>query len=383
MPKATPFTAGGTAPLTPYQDKQSGVCVAPLHVGDAETLVDQLPCAVNLLPKFRYDELNKFRNSGASNLFLSGSRASLQSDLHGLLLYEIEQGRRNVVTLHIRLLCVADWNAETGRALVMPSAILQKVNGVSVSRVTAKIDKKNLAATDFWKELGFELTEDTAEKNIDAKAEAAAPWRARVAQHEGATEAAPVALAEPSPAASAAGASGPLQPHRAASGGSGNGDVPAKKKRGRPSKVELEMRALEAQELESGGGPSQRQRTGDAFEGTDPRYKLEASMGTTSATTATLQPPQQYAPEGDAVEDEEQADVYIRRACPGSAEAHLVRVPCGAWPFSGSEEELWVKVPEDELERQQTVQCVACNRVLLLSRDEAEEYQEFTEEAIR
>ena len=77
------------------------------------------------------------------------------------------------------------------------------------------------------------------------------------------------------------------------------------------------------------------------------------------------------APLADDGGDEELFDVYIRRSCPSTEFPHLVRVSSGSRPPHPA---LWVQVPEEELERSQTVQCTACNRVLLLARDQAEEF---------
>ena len=64
--------------------------------------------------------------------------------------------------------------------------------------------------------------------------------------------------------------------------------------------------------------------------------------------------------------DYEMTDVYIRRTCPSADLPHLVRVPTGALPPQGTD---WVKVPEEELERAQKVQCTKCESVLIIARD--------------
>ena len=74
---------------------------------------------------------------------------------------------------------------------------------------------------------------------------------------------------------------------------------------------------------------------------------------------------------GAALTDDEadfQKLVYIRRACPGGEEPHVISIPAGhprpgdVWPFG----------PEHELELNITVQCTGCMRVFLIARENAE-----------
>jgi hypothetical protein len=67
---------------------------------------------------------------------------------------------------------------------------------------------------------------------------------------------------------------------------------------------------------------------------------------------------------------EEQAEVYIRTECPGRVHPHLIHVPEG----SNMEEEMWWRIPEDELKKAETVKCTGCDRPILITRDEAERW---------
>ena len=87
----------------PLTDPDTGLVVAPLDKGRALDLVDHLPCVVHLLKEFR---MKRIQELPQLNLHLSGS-TDASGNVVGMLLIKIEHGRRGVITLDCRLLCVA------------------------------------------------------------------------------------------------------------------------------------------------------------------------------------------------------------------------------------------------------------------------------------
>jgi len=375
------MTAGG--PLQAYTDPESGLVVAPIAVSRALELVDVLPCAVHLLPHFRRAELAKFQKADLDT-HLSGSNKAGSRDTNGILLYTLEHGRRGIVTLHCKLLCVEDMSVSAGRALLLPTAIMQKA-----TRVSAKINKRDKKQFEFWCGLGFEIGEDTAELAIDAQAIAAH----RAAQAErGMPPQADAADEAPAPPDAR-----PSSPRDASIATAGS--FPVKKKRGRPSKAEMasrEVGSLADQEQEPPPPlpPPARQRAGKAPRVQDPGADAYSRLPISTAaerqpskarkappappalplgvaSSSAAMDPMEAAVLADDGGDDETSDVYIRRTCPSTEFAHLVRVPSGARPPNPG---TWLHVPEEELERAQTVQCRLCERVLLLARDQAEDF---------
>eukprot|EP00900_Chrysochromulina_parva_P027255 jgi/Chrpa1/9163/Chrysochromulina_OHIO_Genome00017632-RA len=141
-------------PLAPYTDPDTGLVIAPLDKGRALDLIDHLPCVVHLLKEFR---MKRIQELPQLNLHLSGS-TDASGNVVGMLLIKIDHGRRGVITLDCRLLCVASsreageklarW--EIARALLIPMASITKA-----TRVVAIVNKNDAEAKKLWADLGF------------------------------------------------------------------------------------------------------------------------------------------------------------------------------------------------------------------------------------
>ena len=353
--------------LAPYVDPETGVTVAPLDAATALELLDRLDCVMWLLPAFRAAALADYKE-GADGVFLSGSSPRGSTAINGMMLYSVESGRRGMVTLTCKMLCVQDESVAIGRALVVPTAIMHKA-----SRVVTKVHKKKKAHSDYWCSLGFELSspDDNAELTVDSVAIAAqGSWMAAAPP--------PPPSAAPAVASAAAEKKKRARPQKTARGPAPPPPPPPpsaalvvtappiKKKRGRPSDAEREARAAAAAAAaaigETSGGPVYGEH--GEYGGQPhsmPPGSAEVPMGGAAGEHALI---------GVADEPEELTDIYIRKSCPRRDFPHLIRVPHGGLPHGG--EETWQLVEDEELERSQKVECQACGRVLLLTREEAE-----------
>ena len=157
------------APVPPYIDTESGLLVQALDAAAAMRHVDTLPCLVHLLPQFRVDALSGFATGKDKDIYLSGSwprgegaAPAQRNEFNGLILYSVEKGRRNAIKLVCRLLCLENRSIAAGRALLIPAAIMHKAQ-----RIEAKVNKKDMAHSEFWTGLGFELHDDVAEMEVD------------------------------------------------------------------------------------------------------------------------------------------------------------------------------------------------------------------------
>jgi hypothetical protein len=345
------------APVPPYIDTESGLLVQALDAAAAMRHVDTFPCLVHLLPQFRVDALSGFATGKDKDIYLSGSwprgegaAPAHRNEFNGLILYSVEKGRRNAIKLVCRLLCLENRSIAAGRALLIPAAIMHKAQ-----RIEAKVNKKDMAHSEFWTGLGFELHDDVAEMEVDTDALA-----------NRALPAAPtVAMPEPAPAAAA-----PL----------------GSKKRGRPpSMPKLAASSIaEAQERTapprvntrpSGSKPIDENAAPEALADDLPPAVMLAQQPSCRGGGPQCYKPAEMQPQADAANlvDEEApenpTDVYIRKKCPGGREPHLISTNAGELPTNAS---VWHLVPEPELEAGHTVQCLSCRRVFLVARDQAE-----------
>ena len=81
---------GGSTPLAPYVDPESGLLVQSLDAAQAMRLIDTMPCLVHLLPQFRLAAITKFAQGGESDVFLSGccpSGEGSRATRNGMVLY--------------------------------------------------------------------------------------------------------------------------------------------------------------------------------------------------------------------------------------------------------------------------------------------------------
>ena len=123
--------------IQPYRDLESGLMVSPLAPSRAFELLDRLPCVVHLLPAFRSAAIAKFQSGVEPDTFLSGSNPAQGGSTNGMLLYSVECGRRGLVILSVKLLCVENLSGTTGRALVVPTAIMHKARSLRPSRTSS------------------------------------------------------------------------------------------------------------------------------------------------------------------------------------------------------------------------------------------------------
>ena len=277
-------------------------------------------------------------------------------------------------------------------------------------RIEAPVNMKDPCQSSFWLGLGFELHDNLAEMTIDTAA------LARV----GDVAAPPPA---PAPAPAPAVASGkkrgrpPNQPRPEAP------PVPP-----RPPRASLPLPAAPHHLPRPGGrrAPAVDDPVDDPLFNLPPaplpavmpahQPALRQAAGGSSRSAASVAPPpaplpppppaahrQNYPPSGSAVgahghprslqttadggpaanlneiheaeeeserdEAEGSTDVYIRKACPGIVEPHLIAVPHGCVPAMA---DVWQRVPEEQLEHGHTVQCSSCRRVILIARDQAD-----------
>ena len=349
----------------PLTDPDTGLVVAPLDKGRALDLVDHLPCVVHLLKEFR---MKRIQELPQLNLHLSGS-TDASGNVVGMLLSKIDHGRRGVITLDCRLLCVASWREageklarwEIVRALLIPMASITKA-----TRVVASVNKNDVDAKKIWADLGFSFVPSDDLQTLNAVLD---PIELNTT-HKPLSR---VAVAAPAPESL----------------------IPPKTKRGRPSNAERAAHeaAESANESSSMGQGAHAERRNAAVDdeagcpkaSREPRPQqppppppLPSALPAPPAARGPRRPPADAArldqtphcaevgPPTDDGGDYEMTDVYIRRTCPSAVLPHLVRVPTGALPPQGTD---WVKVPEEELERAQKVQCTKCESVLIIARD--------------
>ena len=372
-------------PLAPYTDPDTGLVIAPLDKGRALDLVDHLPCVVHLLKEFR---MKRVQELPQLNLHLSGS-TDASGNVVGMLLSKIDHGRRGVITLDCRLLCVASsreagekparW--EIARALLIPMASITKA-----TRVVAIVNKNDAEAKKLWADLGFNFVPSDDLHTLNAVLD---PIELNII-HKPLSRVAAAPAPAPAPEAL----------------------IPPKTKRGRPSKTEgaaheVAESANESSSMGQGAQAERRSATADDEAGRpkaskasrrEPRPQppppLPSALPAPPAARGLRRPPAdssvsavssvnqfrpadaawldqtshctEVGPPTDDGGDYEMTDVYIRRTCPSADLPHLVRVPKGAVPPQGTD---WVQVPEEELVKRKTVQCTQCERVLLLARD--------------
>ena len=371
--------------VAPFTDPDTGLVVAPLDKGRALDLIDQLPCVVHLLKEFR---MKRIQELPQLNLHLSGS-TDASGNVVGMLLSKIDHGRRGVITLDCRLLCVASsreageklarW--EIARALLIPMASITKA-----TRVVAIVNKNDAEAKKLWADLGFNFVPSDDLHTLNAVLD---PIELNIT-HKPLSRVAAAPAPAPAPEAL----------------------IPPKTKRGRPSKTEgaaheVAESANESSSMGQGAHVERRTATADDEAGRpkasrrEPRPQqpqppppLPSALPAPPAARGPRRPPAdssvsavssvnqfrpadaawldqtshctEVGPPTDDGGDYEMTDVYIRRTCPSADLPHLVRVPKGAVPPQGTD---WVQVPEEELEKRKTVQCTQCERVLLLARD--------------
>ena len=369
-------------PVAPFTDPDTGLVVAPLDKGRALDLIDHLPCVVHLLKEFR---MKRVQELPQLNLHLSGS-TDASGNVVGMLLSKIDHGRRGVITLDCRLLCVASsreagekparW--EIARALLIPMASITKA-----TRVVAIVNKNDAEAKKLWADLGFNFVPSDDLHTLNAVLD---PIELNIT-HKPLSRVAAAPAPAPAPEAL----------------------IPPKTKRGRPSKTEgaaheVAESANESSSMGQGAQAERRSATADDEAGRpkasrrEPRPQppppLPSALPAPPAARGLRRPPAdssvsavssvnqfrpadaawldqtshctEVGPPTDDGGDYEMTDVYIRRTCPSADLPHLVRVPKGAVPPQGTD---WVQVPEEELEKRKTVQCTQCERVLLLARD--------------
>jgi len=372
-------------PVAPFTDPDTGLVVAPLDKGRALDLIDHLPCVVHLLKEFR---MKRVQELPQLNLHLSGS-TDASGNVVGMLLSKIDHGRRGVITLDCRLLCVAS-SREAGeklarweivRALLIPMASIAKA-----TRVVASVNKNDVEAKKLWADLGFSFVPSDDLHTLNAVLD---PIELNIT-HKPLSRVAAAPAPAPAPEAL----------------------IPPKTKRGRPSKTEgaaheVAESANESSSMGQGAQAERRSATADDEAGRpkasrrEPRPQqpqppppLPSALPAPPAARGLRRPPAdssvsavssvnqfrpadaawldqtshctEVGPPTDDGGDYEMTDVYIRRTCPSADLPHLVRVPKGAVPPQGTD---WVQVPEEELEKRKTVQCTQCERVLLLARD--------------
>ena len=366
-------------PVAPFTDPDTGLVVAPLDKGRALDLIDHLPCVVHLLKEFR---MKRVQELPQLNLHLSGS-TDASGNVVGMLLSKIDHGRRGVITLDCRLLCVAS-SREAGeklarweivRALLIPMASITKA-----TRVVAIVNKNDAEAKKLWADLGFGFVPSDDLHTLNAVLD---PIELNIT-HKPLSRVAAAPAPAPAPEAL----------------------IPPKTKRGRPSKTEgaaheVAESANESSSMGQGAHVERRTATADDEAGRpkasrrEPRPQppppLPSALPAPPAARGLRRPPAdssvssvnqfrpadaawldqtshctEVGPPTDDGGDYEMTDVYIRRTCPSADLPHLVRVPKGAVPPQGTD---WVQVPEEELEKRKTVQCTQCERVLLLARD--------------
>ena len=107
----------------------------------------------------------------------------------------IEKGRRGVVKLVCRVLCLEGASVAAGRALLIPTAIMHQA-----SRIEATINKKDEGQREFWLGLGFEIHDDIAEICVDLGAMCARAARGSLCARTHAARALSRAPAVPRPA---------------------------------------------------------------------------------------------------------------------------------------------------------------------------------------
>jgi len=380
-------------PVAPFTDPDTGLVVAPLDKGRALDLIDHLPCVVHLLKEFR---MKRVQELPQLNLHLSGS-TDASGNVVGMLLSKIDHGRRGVITLDCRLLCVAS-SREAGeklarweivRALLIPMASIAKA-----TRVVASVNKNDVEAKKLWADLGFGFVPSDDLHTLNAVLD---PIELNIT-HKPLSRVAAAPAPAPAPEAL----------------------IPSNTKRGRPSKTEgaaheVAESANESSSMGQGAQAERRTATADDEAGRpkassqvkssqakasrrEPRPQppppLPSALPAPPAARGPRRPPAdssvsavssvnqfrpadaawldqtshctEVGPPTDDGGDYEMTDVYIRRTCPSADLPHLVRVPKGAVPPQGTD---WVQVPEEELEKRKTVQCTQCERVLLLARD--------------
>ena len=397
-------------PLTAYKDPESELVVQPLDAGSAFALVDSMPCLVHLLPKFRVDALHKFQK-GEVDVFLSGCSPNGSGPKTGMLLYAIEKGRRGVVKLVCRLLCLEGASVAAGRALMIPAAIMHKAQ-----RIEAKVNKRDQAQAAFWQGLGFELSDDTAELAIDAA------LLSRVGQPMAAStgvssSSAKEAAASQPPAAAPAAATGTKRGREGQNlGGAGataaaptlakagaarvNGNrpeapaaPPTQRPPPQPPAPHPPPPASTERPVEDAPARQISPTSKGATEGTappspvvprpQPRAVPEPCVDAAAVPAHRGEGEKQVSTEGadagradcasqgahDAPEEPAVAEVYIRVTCPGANEPHLIRF--ADQPPSNLHENEWWPVPEDELEAGHKVQCTACNRAFNVTKEDA------------
>jgi hypothetical protein len=372
-------------PVAPFTDPDTGLVVAPLDKGRALDLIDHLPCVVHLLKEFR---MKRVQELPQLNLHLSGS-TDASGNVVGMLLSKIDHGRRGVITLDCRLLCVAS-SREAGeklarweivRALLIPMASIAKA-----TRVVASVNKNDVEAKKLWADLGFGFVPSDDLHTLNAVLD---PIELNIT-HKPLSRVAAAPAPAPAPEAL----------------------IPSKTKRGRPSKTEGAAHEVaespnESSSIGQGAQAERRSATANDEAGRpkasrrEPRPQqpqppppLPSALPAPPAARGLRRPPAdssvsavssvdqfrpadaawldqtshctEVGPPTDDGGDYEMTDVYIRRTCPSADLQHLVRVPKGAVPPQGTD---WVQVPEEELEKRKTVQCTQCERVLLLARD--------------
>jgi hypothetical protein len=371
--------------VAPFTDPDTGLVVAPLDKGRALDLIDHLPCVVHLLKEFRKKRVQELPQL---NLHLSGS-TDASGNVVGMLLSKIDHGRRGVITLDCRLLCVAS-SREAGeklsrweivRALLIPMASIAKA-----TRVVASVNKNDVEAKKLWADLGFGFVPSDDLHTLNAVLD---PIELNII-HKPLSRVAAAPAPAPAPEAL----------------------IPSKTKRGRPSKTEgaaheVAESANESSSMGQGAQAERRSATADDEAGRPKASRMEprpqqpqpppplpSALPAPPAARGLRRPPAdssvsavssvnqfrpadaawldqtshctEVGPPTDDGGDYEMTDVYIRRTCPSADLPHLVRVPKGAVPPQGTD---WVQVPEEELVKRKTVQCTQCERVLLLARD--------------
>ena len=113
-------------PVPPQEQTSNEMQIVALDPSRAYQLLENgMPCMVHLLPEFQKDAVSYYVSHHKDldvDLHLVGAFHSSSEHWSGMLLFNLVNGRRNVKTMEVNLLCVEDESTEISSHLLQYSA---------------------------------------------------------------------------------------------------------------------------------------------------------------------------------------------------------------------------------------------------------------------
>ena len=113
-------------PVPPQEQTSNEMQIVALDPSRAYQLLENgMPCMVHLLPEFQKDAVSYYVSHHKDldvDLHLVGAFHPFSEHWSGMLLFNLVNGRRNIKTMEVNLLCVEDESTEIGSHLLQYSA---------------------------------------------------------------------------------------------------------------------------------------------------------------------------------------------------------------------------------------------------------------------